>query len=109
MALKIRMRAWVVLLTTALVLAIALPALAYVSKSGNQACSGQLTPWTRGYSTGHTEHLPPGSGWAEFYNYSSWKVTRAHAPLHSNGGFWAVMTDGALDNPGTYAYCSAVE
>lgn len=109
MTTRIPRRTLVTVCIVAVVLAISLPALAAVSKSGTKTCPGRETPWTRAYSTQFTEHYPPGSGWGWFDNGSSWKVTRLSAPMHSNGGYWIVETNGALDNPGTYAYCSAVE
>ena len=91
-----------------LLAALAVPALAVVTKSGNQSCSGDWTPYSRSYSTGFTEHFPPGSGYQGFNNGATWTVRMKLAPLGSAGGFWFVQTNGSLNDPGTYAGCSPV-
>ena len=43
------------------------------------------------------------------YKYcSTRKVTYHHASWGSGGGFWFVESDGSLNDPGTYAYCSSL-
>lgn len=91
-----------------LLAAMALPALAVVSKSGTKYCSSGYTPYSRSYSTGFTRHFPPGSGYAAFNNGSTWTVRLALAPVGTSGGFWFVDTNGSLNDPGTYAGCSPV-
>lgn len=91
-----------------LALLVAVPALAGVTDSGTKYCSGDDTPWTRAYSTGYTEHYPPGNGYDDFYNGPTWRTTFHHASSGSPGGFWVVETNGSLNDPGTYAYCSAI-
>ena len=77
---------------------------AVVTEGGSISCTSNQTGVSRGYSTGTTNHAPPGAGYATFYNGSVWKVTVKSATV-ARGGSWAVGTNGALDAPGTYAYC----
>jgi len=98
-----RNRSITVLIVALLVLALAAPALALVSESGYKYCNGYI-PYSRAYSTGTTEHFPPGSGYGIYYNGSSWKVTTQWSS--SGDGFWFVQTNGSLNDPGTYAVCS---
>lgn len=77
---------------------------AVVSKDGTKYCASSQTPATRAYSTGYTEHFPPGGGYAS-YNLTSWRVTYGSKPSGGGGGFWFVQTTGSLSNSGTYAYC----
>lgn len=97
-----------VLLAALAMPALAMPALAVVSKSGNQYCSGDWTPYSRSYSTGFTEHYPPGNGYQGFNNGATWMTRMKLAPWGSAGGFWFVQTNGSLNDPGTYAGCSPV-
>lgn len=82
----------------------ATPASATVSKSGTKGCTINQTGVSRSYSTGFTEHFPPGSGYGAYQNGQSW-IVRERSATVAGGGFWFVRTDGSLSDPGTYAYC----
>jgi hypothetical protein len=87
-------------------LAIALPAAATVWKSGTKYCGTNWTPWVRSYSTGFTEHYPPGPGYQSYSNGSSWIVRKTYSTQSGGGGVWIVfVTDGSLSDSGTYAGC----
>lgn len=93
---------------TVLLAALALPALAVVSKSGTHYCSYGYLPYSRSYSTGSTHHYPPGSGSATFENGGTWTVRKAHSNAGDDGGWWQVSTNGSLNDPGTYAGCTNI-
>jgi hypothetical protein len=77
---------------------------ATVTDGGTTYCTTNQTGVSRGYSTGTTNHAPPGGGYATYYNGSLWKVTTKAANV-ARGGSWAVGTNGSLNDPETYAYC----
>lgn len=88
-----------------LVLAVASPSAALVSKSGTKPCyAPNSNSYTRGYSTGDTTIKGPGGTSALYINGSTWTV-RSRAGAYG-GGSWYVNTNGSLNDPGTYAYCS---
>lgn len=80
------------------------PAWAVVAKSGNKSCSTYGI--TRSYSSGFTQVAPPGSGYREYQNGASLVVRTSQAP-YAGGGNWTVNTNGSLNDPGTYSYCSS--
>lgn len=82
----------------------AVPAHAAVTESGTKICTQNQTGVSRSYSTGTTEHYPPDTGYAVFYNGGSWLV-KTRAASAGGGGFWFVSTNGNLNDAGTYAYC----
>jgi hypothetical protein len=93
-------------LTCGLLLAAALPAAAYVSKSGTKYCGTNWTPWVRSYSTYDTYHYPPGTGFAYYYNHYFWLVRKTYATQSGGGGWWVVdVYNGSLSDSGTYAGC----
>lgn len=94
----------VAVLAATMLLALALPVAAAVRKSGEKYCSTWQTPWVRSYSTGFTEHYPPGQGYQWYQNGPAWTVRVTYA--NGSGGLWLVKTDGSLSNPGTYAGCA---
>ncbi len=100
--------AMLVTVTLFLVLAVGWTAWAAVWKTGTKYCSPQFTPATRAYSSGTTEHLPPGSGYRRFENGAEMRVTRWYAFGDDGGSWMVIVTGGALDDPGTYAYCSSI-
>lgn len=73
-------------------------------ESGTKGCATNQTGVSRGYTTGTTEHAPPGAGYGKFYNGTSWRYTAKSATV-APGGAWAVYTSGSLNFAGTYAYC----
>lgn len=81
-------------------------AFAAVSESGTKNCTRNQTGVSHGYSTGTTEHYPPGAGYGIFYNGTKWKNTQRSATV-GGGGFWFVETNGSLSDSGTYATCIA--
>lgn len=80
------------------------PASALVSKSGTKPCSG-ISSYTRSYSNGDTTLRGPGGGTVMYVNGATWTV-RNKAGIRGGGG-WYVRTNRSLNDPGTYAYCSA--
>ena len=92
--------------TAVMVLLLAVsPVLASVTKSGTKNCTINQTPYSQSYSTGFTEHFPPGSGYGPFNNGANWLVRQQVSPPGEHGGFWFVRTDGSLNDPGTFAGC----
>jgi len=90
-----------------LMAALAIPVLASVSKSGYHYCQVYYTPYSRSYSTGTTHHYPPGSGSHTFVNGSTWTVRKWYSNYGDDGGWWQVsVTEGSLNDPGTYAGCT---
>lgn len=89
----------------ALVAAPAMSASATVSKNGTKTCtSASPYSWVQSYATGTVHQTAPGSGTHSYINFGTWKY---HTDQGANyGGAWSVSTDGALDDPGTYAYCT---
>lgn len=90
----------------ALLLATALPAAAAVDRDGAYgACGGTRVPAAQSLSYGEIKLMPPGRG----YYYVWWddvRTTHARQGVY-NGGYWrAVVHRGALNDWGTYAYCS---
>ncbi|HWK19846.1 MAG TPA: hypothetical protein VNR37_03630 [Microbacteriaceae bacterium] len=79
-------------------------AFADVWDGGLQNCTPHQTGVSRAYSTGSTNHVAPGGGVATFTNGAIWKVTTKSSNV-AGGGYWTVSTNGALDDPETYAYC----
>jgi len=82
----------------------AVAASANVWTGGTQNCTTNQTGVTRAYTTGATEHYPPGGGYGIFYNGGSYAVT-LKSSTSAGGGTWAVTTDGIMVAAGTYAYC----
>jgi hypothetical protein len=95
-----------VVMALTLLLALATAAAAYVYKDGTKTCGANYTPYSRSYSTGFTEHFPPGSGYYSWNNGSTWIVRKRYANQPGGGGWWEVkVTSGSLNDPGTYAGC----
>ena len=94
------------LLTVAVMLVLAAsPVWAVVSKSGYLACAINKTQWTNSLSTGTTDHRPGPSGFHRFENGGS-MIHREWAADAPAGGSWRVdVTNGQLDDAGTYAVC----
>ncbi|MBD3941324.1 hypothetical protein IF188_06375 [Microbacterium sp. NEAU-LLC] len=77
-----------------------------VSKTGYKGC-GASAPysWLTSYSTGSVTHKGPGASPSViFINGTTW--THRYSQGAFNGGSWSVSTGGALDDAGTYAYCT---
>ncbi len=99
----------------AIVLSTAVPAFAvdYVYDSGSRYCPGTSDAGTRSYSTGTTRHsatdlttntvLPS----KYFYNGASMRVRTK--VWYVSDIYWTVRTDGILNDPGTYAFCTGIE
>lgn len=94
------------LCTGAMFVASALPAHAYVSEEGwlwRTSCTQPADPWSRSYSDGWTETWGPGSARIAYQNNTFLVRTRQGS---YNGGHWEVrVTNGALDDAATYAWC----
>lgn len=90
------------LASAALIVALSAPVSAGVTKSGTKYCA--LLPYSHSYSTGFTEHFPPGNGYGAFSNGTIWTV-RERNSSSGNGGFWFVETNGSLNDPNTWAGC----
>ena len=95
------------LVTVVLLVAGAGSANASVTKTGTRYCGTYELARSYGYSTGFTEHYPPGSGYKAFSNGSTWKSTDAFSS-NGGGGFWFVETTGSLNDPKTYAVCTGI-
>lgn len=93
--------------TAVMVLLLAVsPVLASVTKSGTKYCTINQTPYSKSFSTGFTEHFPPGSGYGAWNNGANWLVRQKYSSPGTQGGFWFVrVTDGSLNDPGTFAGC----
>lgn len=88
-----------------LLVTIATPASALVGESGTKSCyAPNPNSYTRAYSTGDTTIKGPGGTSAMYVNGATWTV-RARAGVYG-GGSWYANTNGSLNDPGTYAYCS---
>lgn len=88
-----------------LVIGIASPAAALVSKSGTQACHApNSNSYTVALSNGDTTIKGPGGTSAFFVGSATW-VTRSRSGAYGGGG-WFVNTNRSLNDPGTYAGCS---
>jgi hypothetical protein len=97
-------------ITAGLMSALTLSAAATVYDFGTKFCTANHTPYTRSYSTGFTEHYPPGTGYHAWNNGSTWTVRKWYANGPGGGGDWLVaVTGGSLDDPGTYAGCDPVQ
>ncbi len=95
-----------VVMALTLVLVFATAVAATVTKSGTRTCATNYTPYSRSYSTGFTEHFPPGSGYYSWNNGSTWIVRKRYADHAGGGGWWEVaVTSGSLSDSGTYAGC----
>lgn len=95
-------------LACALAITLTATVTATVSETGYKYCSTNYTPCSRSYSTGYTEHFPPGSGYNDWNNGSNWIVRKWYADHSGGGGWWGVyVTGGSLSDPGTYAGCEA--
>ena len=86
---------------------IASPASAAVTKGGFKSCyAPNSNSYTRSYSTGDTTLRGPGKATTSMYiNGSTWRV-RAVSGIYGGGSWNVSTTGGALDDTGTYAYCS---
>lgn len=95
----------VAVLVGALVVALAVPAFAWVSKSGTAYCGTGQTPYSEGRSNGVTQHFPPGQGFKQFnLGTGSLKPSKAHS-TGGNGGWWMVRSNLEMSSPGTSAGC----
>lgn len=92
------------LIAVGLTISLAMPTLA-VTQDGYKYCTINYTPETLAYTTGTTEHYPPGSGYKLYQNGTTWKHTHWWATSSGGGGFWFVETNLRMDGPGTYATC----
>jgi hypothetical protein len=82
------------------------PVLATVYKAGTKWCLTNQTPYSKSFSTGFTEHAPPGAGYQAWNNGSNWIVRQKFSNPGVRGGDWAVaVTNGSLNDPGTFAGC----
>ena len=94
------------LASISLVLGLAVPAHAVVAKDGTlnrSSCIQPSDPWARSYSDGATYLASPGLT-SKFYNNTVFTV-RERAGAY-NGGYWfARVSNGALDDANTYAWC----
>lgn len=90
----------------ALLRATALPAAAAVDRDGAYgACGGTRVPAAQSLSYGEIKLMPPGRGYYYVWWDDVW-TTHARQGVY-NGGYWrAVVHRGALNDWGTYAYCS---
>lgn len=93
--------------TAVMVLLLAVsPVLATVYKAGTKWCLTNQTPYSKSFSTGFTEHAPPGAGYQAWNNGSNWIVRQKFSNPGVRGGDWAVaVTNGSLNDPGTFAGC----
>jgi hypothetical protein len=94
------------LAAVALVVLSAAPAMAD-AETGTKNCAGIGTISVRSYSTGTVRHYVDQYDWEyTAVNGSTWTVRYNYEPDVNNT--WRVTTDGLLNFPGTYAYCSGV-
>lgn len=101
---KMPRRTLVLLIMLAMVIIVAAPALADVSKGGTHHCATGETPYSRSFSSQWTYHdPPPGGGYEAFYNGSSMMVREALGS--GTGGAWEVRSTGSLNSSGTFADC----
>lgn len=91
-----------------LVMAIATPAMAVVSKHGTKNCGDNLVG-IRSYSIGYTIHNVSAPS---FYNTGVWNngpfLVRRSATNHYSVDWNVYVYGGVLDDPGTYAYCTGI-
>lgn len=95
------------LASLALVATMALPAHAEIEKYGTYgSCGVNRVPAAQSLSYGEVKILPPGGSvyyvwWDDAWTYHS------RLGVHS-GGYWRVVVNiGAMNDWGTYAYCSS--
>ncbi len=99
-------RARIVAVLAALLMALAIPALGHVSKSGYKAC-GQGQVAIRSYSTGATEHFDYGRRIGSWENGSRWRVRYSY-PGRWYSSWQVEVHRGALSDLGTYARCVGI-
>ncbi|MEN8040694.1 MAG: hypothetical protein ABFR95_04235 [Actinomycetota bacterium] len=92
-------------LAVVMILLLAVPAYADVSKTGYKYCSTGQTPYANGYASGDGEVFPPGSGYATFSHGSTLKWTGKKYAPSGLGGWWGVYSDDLISNQ-TYAACA---
>lgn len=88
-----------------LIMALAVPVLATVWDGGVVYCEDFETGYSRSYSTGLTEHWPPGTGYAWWNNGTQWRVRIAYGAQGFDGEWAVAVTNGSLSDPGTWAGC----
>jgi hypothetical protein len=93
-----------VLTAVTLLVLLASPVWATVWDSGYKTCTIHQTQKVTSYSTGFTEHWPGPSGYHAWTN-GSWIVRVGMADAAAGGGWTVGVTNGSLDDPGTYATC----
>ncbi len=95
-----------IVVAAAMLLLTASSVLATVYKSGSKFCLVNQTPYSKSYSTGFTEHYPPGYGYQAWNNGANWVVRQKFTDPGHSGGTWVVaVTSGSLNDAGTYAGC----
>lgn len=75
-----------------------------VNVSGSKSCGANQTGKSYAYSTGRTEHYPPGGGYGIFRNGINWRDSSQLADV-TRGGSWHVVSAGSLNATATYAKC----
>lgn len=92
----------------AMVMFSAAPAFAWVQKSGAKTCTSSAPfSFTRSLASGLVYQNGPGGSTQTFSNGSTLKVSVTQGANY--GGSWLVKSDGSLNDPGTYAYCSSAQ
>ncbi len=85
----------------------------YVYDSGSTYCPGTSDAGSRSYTTGTTRHSATdlGSntvlGSKYFYNGAS-MIVRSKV-WYVSDIYWSVRTDGILNDPGTYGFCTGIQ
>jgi hypothetical protein len=100
--------AFTMVIAVALVAISAGAVIAAVSKTGTlSSCSYNFTAYVQSYSTGFTEHFPPGSGYRSYQNGGTWTTRKTLTNAGTGtGGWWGVyVTNGSLSDPNTFAGC----
>lgn len=91
-------------LTTALVLATALPASASGYKSGSKSCGSGATVATYGEASGTQSHYI--NSLSKTFPDSGWTVVARRFGSPYTTANWTVGTTGAINASSTYAYCA---